>query len=231
MPFPRRNLRDLHAPCAGALRSRARRGGPGQRRGALVRRAVRAPGSPARSACCACSRSATSRCSASFSSASARVFRNSSTKTADLRPQDVGVDRLAQVVDGAGAVAAQHVLVVDEVRRQEQDRDVAASARRCLISVRQLDAAHARHLDVEHDRREVVLQQRAAALRRRTARAPACSRIGSSITSSASRLRGSSSTIRIFGFSSGCIASRARQRYSQTRSSDSSWSVFTGLAM
>ena len=128
VPLPGGDLRRPPSPCAAAPRSRGR---PGARRSAPpCARATRSSSSwlACCSASCAFCRSAISRWSASFSSASARVFRNSSTNTRDLRAQDVGVDRLAQVVDRADAVAAQDVVVVEQVGGQEQDRDVLRCA-------------------------------------------------------------------------------------------------------
>ena len=131
--------------------------GPRERRRALLRRAARAPRSTARSASCAFSRSAISRCSASFSSRQRARLAEQIDEDADLRPQDLRVDRLAQVVDARRRRSPRG--------RRRRRSECAVRNRigmccerfRCLISCRQLDAAHARHLDVEHDRREVVL--------------------------------------------------------------------------
>ena len=80
-------------------------------------------------------------------------------KDRDFRAEDIALDRLTQIVDGPDAVAAQDVLILDEMRRQEQDRHVLI-ALALFDEVRQLDAARAGHPDVENHRGEVVAQQR-----------------------------------------------------------------------
>ena len=77
----------------------------------------------------------------------------------DLRSQDFAVDGLDQVVNGACAVAAQDVLLVEHVRGEKEDRHMTRPRPR-LDQVRQLDAAHARHSDVEHDGGEVLFKKR-----------------------------------------------------------------------
>ena len=76
----------------------------------------------------------------------------------DLRPQHQRVERLHQVVDGARAVAAEDVLGVLRDRRQEEDRHVPRPLP-LLDQLRGLEAVHARHLDVEQDRRELLVEQ------------------------------------------------------------------------
>ena len=76
----------------------------------------------------------------------------------DLRPQHERVERLHQVVDRARAVAAEHVLGVLRDRGQEEDRDVPRPLA-LLDQLRGLEAVHARHLDVEQDRRELLVEQ------------------------------------------------------------------------
>ena len=129
-------------------------------------------------------------------SASARVLRYNSTKTAIFERRISRLDRLAQIVDGADAVTAQDVVVVDEMRGQEQDRHVLR-ALALLDEMRQLDAARAGHPDVENHRGELVAQQREQRLVGRLSLERVVQPVDSSMTSSASRFRGSSSTIRI----------------------------------
>ena len=76
----------------------------------------------------------------------------------DLRAQDVRVDRLEDVVDRAGRVAAIDVRLVLRERRHEDDRDVPR-ALALLDQRRELEAVEVRHLDVEQDAREVVEQE------------------------------------------------------------------------
>ena len=76
----------------------------------------------------------------------------------DLGAEDQRVERLHQVVDGAGAVAAEDVLGVLRDRGQEEDRDVLRPLP-LLDQLGGLEAVHPRHLDVEQDRRELVVQQ------------------------------------------------------------------------
>ena len=145
----------------------------------------------------------------------------------DLRAEDVRVDRLAQVIDGAGAVAAEDVALVGRVRRQEQDRNVLRSLA-LLDQLCQLDAGDAWHADVEHNRRELVAQQAEErlvgrlrahedALGRREHDLEGIEVAGLIIDNQHLRALGSHH--------------QQAQRYSQTRNSDSNWSVLTGLAM
>ena len=220
-----------------AERARRRRGWPSSAAASRRSSPVRSGASGLRSSCariarnssfcCAAARSAASErsssavrswtrsSSVSLSSASARVLRNSSAKTRDLVAQDLRVDRLGQVVDRARAVAGDHVLVVDQVRGQEHDRDLRGTACVPLIICASSKPLDAGHLDVEHDRRDVVLEQQRAAPRRRRRRAAAGSR----------DRRGSPRARR--GFAprrrrAGCRSGASSYRYSQTRSSDSS---------
>ena len=75
-----------------------------------------------------------------------------------LRPQHLGVERLEHVVDGADRVAAEDLLLLLVDRGQEDDRDVLG-LRPLLDHLGGLEAVHVRHLDVEQDHREVVMQQ------------------------------------------------------------------------
>ena len=78
---------------------------------------------------------------------------------ADLRAQHVRLEGLEDVVDGARLVAAGHLGDVRAHRGQEDDRRRAA-ALAPADELRGLEAVHARHLDVEQDDGEVLLQQR-----------------------------------------------------------------------
>ena len=72
----------------------------------------------------------------------------------DLGAQDRRVHRLVQVVHRAGAVALEHVLVLVVVGGEEDDRD-ARGLLALLDHLRQLEAGHARHPDVEHQQRRI----------------------------------------------------------------------------
>ena len=76
----------------------------------------------------------------------------------DLRAEDVRVEGLEDVVDGAGRIAAEDVPLVLRDRRQEDDRD-RRRARAALDQLGRLEAVHVRHLDVEQDAREVAVEQ------------------------------------------------------------------------
>ena len=146
---------------------------------------------------------------------------------ADLGAQDVGVDRLAQVVDGADAVALQHLVLVGAVRGEEEYRDVLGSLAR-LDEPGQLDAGHAGHADVEDDRREVVSEQRQQRLvRRMRPHQDALGRRQHRLERvEVARLIVDDQDLGRIGH-----LHHVAHRYSHTRSSDNSWSVFTGLAM
>jgi hypothetical protein len=75
----------------------------------------------------------------------------------DLRAQDLGHDRRADVVDGAERVAALEVHVVVEVGRDEDDRRVR---RLPPVSdqLRGLESVEAGHVHVEQDHREFLRQ-------------------------------------------------------------------------
>ena len=75
-----------------------------------------------------------------------------------LRPQDVRVERLHQIVHGSGVVAAEDVLCVLGDRRQKQDRDVTGPLTP-LDQLRRLEPVQPRHLDVEQDRSELFVEQ------------------------------------------------------------------------
>ena len=133
VPFPGGDLGDLHRHAAAAPRSRGRPVRTGQRRRALARRAARAPGWPLQRLL---------RVLALRDLRLQRVVQLGERarlaervdEHPDLRPQDVRVDRLAQVIDRAGAVAAQDVVVVDQMGGEEQDGTCCVRLR-CLISV------------------------------------------------------------------------------------------------
>jgi hypothetical protein len=63
------------------------------------------------------------------------------------------------LIDGAGAVAFHHVLVFAEVGGQEDDRD-RGGLLPLLDHLGQLEAVHIRHLDVEHQQREFLGDER-----------------------------------------------------------------------
>ena len=75
-----------------------------------------------------------------------------------LRPQDVRVEGLHQIVDGSGSVALEDVLGVLRDRGQEDDRNVPRPLA-LLDQLGGLEAVHARHLHVEQDRGEFIVQQ------------------------------------------------------------------------
>ena len=79
-------------------------------------------------------------------------------KTATFARRIVRVERLHQVVDGAGVVAAEDVLGVLRDRGQEDDRDVARPLA-LLDQLGRLEAVEPRHLDVEQDHRELVVEE------------------------------------------------------------------------
>ena len=75
----------------------------------------------------------------------------------DLRAQDLGDDRRYHEVDGAQRVALRNARFVAVVRRDEYDRNV----RRALAAAYQrgrLEAVDSRHVDVEENDREFVLE-------------------------------------------------------------------------
>ena len=75
----------------------------------------------------------------------------------DLGPENERLDRLEHVIDRAGRVAAEDVQVVLVEGRQEEDRD-ARRARTAADHAGDLVAVEARHLHVEQDQRELVLE-------------------------------------------------------------------------
>ena len=101
-------------------------------------------------------RTASTVCSASSSVCrrSSALFSQSSTKTRDLRAEDLGLERLEDVVDGAGLVAAEDVRLVLRDRGDEDDRDRRRSLA-LLDHRRSLEPVEDRHLDVEQDHGEV----------------------------------------------------------------------------
>ncbi len=76
----------------------------------------------------------------------------------DLRPEDVRVDRLEDVVDGSDRVAPEDALVVLRERGHEDDRHMLR-ARALLDQPRRLVAVQLRHVDVEENAREVVAEE------------------------------------------------------------------------
>ena len=87
-----------------------------------------------------------------------------------LAAQDLRHDRHVDVIDGAELVALQPVEVGHVHRGDEDDRRLL-EARMLVDQRRGLEAVHARHVDVEQDRREVALHQPRERLRARSARA------------------------------------------------------------
>ena len=84
-----------------------------------------------------------------------------------LRAQDLGVERLDDVVHRAHGIAAEHVVGLLVDGREEDDRHMAG-ALPPLDELRRLEAVETRHLHVQEDQVELVLQQ---ALERLLARA------------------------------------------------------------
>src|SRR4051794_34060664 len=82
---------------------------------------------------------------------------------AHLRAQHVRVERLKEVVDGADRVAAEDLLALLVDGGQEDDRDVLR-ALALLDQLGGLESVHPRHLDVEQNHGEVVVQQAAQRL-------------------------------------------------------------------
>jgi hypothetical protein len=76
----------------------------------------------------------------------------------DLGAQNLGVQRFGEIVHGADMIAALLILRVEHPRREEQDGDLSR-ALAPLDHRRQIEPAHPRHHDVEHDR-EVLIEQR-----------------------------------------------------------------------
>ena len=76
----------------------------------------------------------------------------------NLRAQDVRVERLEDVVDSAGLVPAEDMLVVLRDRRHEDDRDVPR-ALALLDQRRGFEAVQDRHLHVEQDHRDVLVEE------------------------------------------------------------------------
>src|SRR5262249_9480162 len=76
----------------------------------------------------------------------------------DLRAEDVGVERLEDVVDRAGGGAAEDLLLVLRDRGEEDDGNVPR-ALALLDEPRGLEAVELRHLDVEQDHRHVVAEE------------------------------------------------------------------------
>src|SRR6266508_2247454 len=76
----------------------------------------------------------------------------------DLGAQDLRAERLEDVVDRAGRIAPEDLLLVLRDGRDEDDRNVLRPF--ALLDQRSgLEAVELRHLDVEQDDRDVVLQE------------------------------------------------------------------------
>ncbi len=75
-----------------------------------------------------------------------------------LRPQQIGVEWLEQIVDRADPVSAGDLGHLVLRRGQEHDRDIPG-ARPLLDQLRRFEPVEPRHPDVEQDHREVLLEQ------------------------------------------------------------------------
>ena len=140
---------------------------------------------------------------------------------ADLRAQHVRLEGLEHVVDGARLVAAGDLGDVGAHRGQEDDRRGAA-ALAPADELRGLEAVHARHLHVEQDDGEVLLQQRLERLLARPGRAQAhLQRL--------EHRREREQVLRPVVDEQD--ARRVVYRCSHTRMRESSWSTSTGLVM
>jgi hypothetical protein len=76
-----------------------------------------------------------------------------------LRPEDLGIERLQDVVDGAALVSLEDERRILADRGQEDDRD-GAGALALLDELRRLQPVDAGHLDVHQDDRELLLEER-----------------------------------------------------------------------
>lgn len=85
-------------------------------------------------------------------------FAKQIDKDTDLGLEDQRVDRLAQVVHRAGAVAFEDVFVIPQISGQENDRQMLVLFA-LLDQLRQLETVDPRHADIEHDDREIVVEQ------------------------------------------------------------------------
>ena len=77
----------------------------------------------------------------------------------DLRAKHFRVERLEEVVDGARGVAAEHVPLLLRDRGQEDDRDRPRPFA-LLDQLCGVEPVETRHLDVEQDAREVLVEER-----------------------------------------------------------------------
>ena len=77
----------------------------------------------------------------------------------DLRAKHFGVERLEEVIDGARGVAAEHVPLLLRDRGQEDDRDRPRPFA-LLDQLCGVEPVEARHLDVEQDAREILVEKR-----------------------------------------------------------------------
>ena len=80
-------------------------------------------------------------------------------KDGDLRAENGRVHRLVQVIHSAAVVACEDVLVFVVVGREEDDRH-ARGFPPLFDDLRQLEAGHAGHADVEDEQREFLGDQR-----------------------------------------------------------------------
>ena len=77
----------------------------------------------------------------------------------DLRAKHFRIERLEEVVDGTRGVAAEHVPLLLRDRGQEDDRNRLRPFA-LLDQLRRVEPVESRHLDVEQDAGEVVVEQR-----------------------------------------------------------------------
>jgi hypothetical protein len=79
-------------------------------------------------------------------------------KHVDLRAEDLRLEGLGHVVDGADGVSLEDILLVFADRREKDDRHEPRSFAR-LDHLRSLEAVHAGHLHIEQDDGELALEQ------------------------------------------------------------------------
>ncbi|MFO0617663.1 MAG: hypothetical protein U0414_34025 [Polyangiaceae bacterium] len=139
----------------------------------------------------------------------------------DFVAEDLRVRGLREVVDRACAVARDDVLIVHVVRGQEEDRHLPEFLG-ALDRLRELEPAHPGHLDVEDDRRHVVLEEQLQRTIRRLRAEQAVRGILEDALEGVEVPRFVVDEEDVDGIV---------HRWSHTRSRESSWSVLTGLAM
>ena len=146
----------------------------------------------------------------------------------DLRAKHVGTDRFAQVVDAAHAVGFEHLLLLRDVGREEENRHIPRAVP-LLDQGGQLDAVHIRHPDVEDQRPEVLPQHRQQGL---VGGVGPHQRAAERLEHHLQRVEVARLIVDDQDLDAFVVhGADASQRYNHTRSSDSNWSWFTGLAM